>query len=761
MMPMVGKRLAVACGLVFLLALVAIAPSVADFGYTYDEPAYRHSQMLSVQWWEGIARGKFGEMLDRDSLLYYWPYGRHGINFHPPLAGQLNLLTYGIFGGVMKDVPARRMASVIEFAATITLLFGFMARRYGAWVGGVSAASLLLMPRLFGQAHLIDTDMPGLMLWAAAALAFWKGLTEPHARWSRVAVGVLIGLAFVEKMAAVLVVLPIVAWICLGPLIRSIRLRDKASWRDGVITSLLMLAPLILSYVEIVRLKTEFLRLQVGNGVSVTSASPSRTDLFRDHPVTWLPGAILLMPLVVWMVRGAINRKARTTRPALDMWLSMLAFGPAIAWLGNPAWWREALPRLAHYNAITTTRRGVLPDIQIIYWGQIYEYSLPWDNAFVLMAITIPATILIASIVGFFFAPYRDKLPLFFLLNLFTLPFMRMFETPAHDGVRLFLPTFFFVAAFAGWGTIGVADKIGRKWARPLMASLVLLPAAWGLIRIHPYELSYYNEFIGGPKGAWKSGFELSYWYDAFTDDILAEINAKLPKDATLTFANVQSAPIMVLEEQQALGTLRGDVQVEVKDSFPYMWLLTHDSKADAYSRLLFGLKPWYESSPKQLDGLRVATVADPIAASRAWALQLMLDRKDDREKPDPPKAPEFIRGTVLKPLARLWGDGLTKVHKLSVEPTVIEWGRTDPEGLRKAARELAASKGKSESSDAQRLMKVLNRYPDRASLLLRARPEALVEAIEILIKKPDALKSVMLRQGYSDPASVGGFLDE
>ena len=25
------------------------------------------------------------------ALLYYWPYGRYGINFHPPLAGQLNL----------------------------------------------------------------------------------------------------------------------------------------------------------------------------------------------------------------------------------------------------------------------------------------------------------------------------------------------------------------------------------------------------------------------------------------------------------------------------------------------------------------------------------------------------------------------------------------------------------------------------------------------------------------------------------------------
>src|SRR5208337_4236188 len=50
---------------------------------------------------------------------YYWPYARYGINFHPPLAGQLNLATHALFGSWMKDIPARRMASVIEFALTI------------------------------------------------------------------------------------------------------------------------------------------------------------------------------------------------------------------------------------------------------------------------------------------------------------------------------------------------------------------------------------------------------------------------------------------------------------------------------------------------------------------------------------------------------------------------------------------------------------------------------------------------------------------
>ncbi len=179
MTPLVGKRLWIATLLVFIGAFAASAPSVSDFGYTYDEPAYRHSQTLSAQWWEGIGRGEFRAMLDPDTLLYYWPYGHFGINFHPPLAGQLNLLTYAVTGGFLKDIPARRLASVIEFSLTVSLLFGFLASRYGVWVGLVSAGSLFLMPRVFGQAHLIDTDTAGMMLWTMAAFAFWKGLNEP------------------------------------------------------------------------------------------------------------------------------------------------------------------------------------------------------------------------------------------------------------------------------------------------------------------------------------------------------------------------------------------------------------------------------------------------------------------------------------------------------------------------------------------------------------------------------------------------------
>ncbi len=134
--------------------------------------------------------------------------------------------------------------------------------------------------------------------------------------------------------------------------------------------------------------------------------------------------------------------------------------------------------------------------------------------------------------------------------------------------------------------------------------SLVLGTAAFALIRIHPYELSYYNELIGGPRGAWERGFELTYWYDAFNGPVIDELNRKFPPNARVGFLNDKTLPV-TFQELQTLGEFRGDIEPPDMDTdqFSYAWLLTQDSKASSFTRLLFAMRPWYASEPRQLDG--------------------------------------------------------------------------------------------------------------------------------------------------------------
>ena len=802
-----APRLRGATLLVFAIALCALFPTLGDFGLTWDEPVYRDSQLSSAQWWERLVhlqtRADLDPLLDPNALLYYWPYGRYGINFHPPLAGQLSLLTYQSFASFMKDIPARRAASSIEFAATIAILFGFLAKRFGRGTGFVAAGSLLLMPRLYGQAHLLDTDTPGLFLWAAISLAFWKGLNDPKSRVWRALVGVLLGLAFLEKAAAIVVIAPLLGWLFITRLPRLRRSRDlMGDFADAILTLAPMLVALGVAFLEIRRLSQAFLDIQIQDGdnrllhlrdgiLVREPPSPAFTFLFNDHPTTSLPATILLVPLIVWCLRELLRLFWRKQsfwgkeRPALEIIASCLAFPPIIAWLGNPAWWRETLPRLAHYYGLSVARRGVLPEIQILYFGRIYHYCLPWHNAWALIAITVPATILVAAGIGLIrgmFMSRKNVLPMYFLLHMITLPVLRMFETPAHDGVRLFLPAFFFLAGFAGWGTIGCADgfaKIVRlrvSWVRALLSAIVLVSAAIQLIMIHPYELSYYNEFIKGPANAWKKhGCELTYWYDAFTPRVIEEINAKLPKETSINFANGESSPLDLFPTLQQLGALRGDIKLLSFDSdeeakylhqYPYKWLLTNDAKASAFSRLLFEMRPYYASRPRQLNGSRVVTVADPIAVSRARALQLLLDRpasKLNKSEPIRTSMPATLR-TFAPWLGRFWGEGLKEAAPLSVNETMFTWAAFDPEGLRAAARIIASKSAAELNPDAQRLLKELS-FHDKKSpysqLLLEARPRAVAEAVEILIARPNDLRTILTRFPYTDPSAIGGYLDD
>jgi hypothetical protein len=286
---------------------------------------------------------------------------------------------------------------------------------------------------------------------------------------------------------------------------------------------------------------------------------------------------------------------------------------------------------------------------------------------------------------------------------------------------------------------------------------------------------------MGGPRRAWESGFELTYWYDAFTTQVLEDLNRLLPEHAEVDYLNENTrTSVPVFHDQQSLGIFRGDIGlVRTTDTrFPYVWLLTQDSKAAALTRLMFGMRPWYAVEPRQLDGARVLTVCDPVAVSRAWGLYVLLEGQD-ASRPDSPASPAWVR--MYAPwLARLWGDGLlaefapdgrllrTKVHRLAMNQAVLAWSRSDPEGLLAAARHLAEKRPTQAHAGARRLYALMtDEDPKRPQVrhelvrqLFAGRPEALVEAVKILNAHRDEVVAIMTRYAYTDPMRLGGYLD-
>ena len=151
---------------------------------------------------------------------------------------------------------------------------------------------------------------------------------------------------------------------------------------------------------------------------------------------------------------------------------------------------------------------------------------------------------------------------------------------------------------------------------------------------------------------------------------------------------------------------------------------------------------------PAQLDGLRVATVADPVAVSRAWALQLLTDAaaagppKVLRHGADARPPPEVQRGDL--PVGAV---GSLQSPRGGAGHRRRRSGPGRPRGP-------AAPGGPPPFRPPEQPG---GRFSER---ILKGRPQALVEAVEILIRRPEAVRAVLTRFGYTDPDTIGGYLD-
>ncbi|HVJ79493.1 MAG TPA: glycosyltransferase family 39 protein, partial [Planctomycetia bacterium] len=186
---------------IFAVVFAVAGATVSGPGLTWDEPAYRGSQVLLQQWLTELATTRDPSLLSKDEIDHYWEFNRFGPNFHPPMGSYLNLATFAVFGGWLDDIAARRLAAAAEFAGAATLLYFLIADWFGMLAGVSAAALLATMPRLLGDAHVIGTDMPLLFFWLLTSLCFVRGLSSRAWQW---AAGLAAGGLFLVKFSGVI-----------------------------------------------------------------------------------------------------------------------------------------------------------------------------------------------------------------------------------------------------------------------------------------------------------------------------------------------------------------------------------------------------------------------------------------------------------------------------------------------------------------------------------------------------------------------------
>ncbi len=267
--------------------------------------------------------------------------------------------------------------------------------------------------------------------------------------------------------------------------------------------------------------------------------------------LTKLHGLLLFLPVGGYLL---LRRKFLAAG-----FVGITAVGLYIA--GWPYLWSQTWSHFMQYFRIQTVVHGSIPEY---IFGKTYQFA-PWWYSPVMFLTTTPAIVLILFFVGSYAAVKRkntwDRVMLFNAL--YPVAFFSLPGIYRYDWVRLFLPAFPFVSLLAGRGIQIIAKKIP-------VAAIVLL---WvitlyvSVIRIHPWESSYYNEFVGGIAGANKLGMESEFWGNAYLG-IIAWMNDRAASPMCVW---PTTAPFYYY---QAMGQLRPEVVFAGKETCDYLIVL-------------------------------------------------------------------------------------------------------------------------------------------------------------------------------------------
>lgn len=199
-----------------------------------------------------------------------------------------------------------------------------------------------------------------------------------------------------------------------------------------------------------------------------------------------------------------------------------------------PYLWENPIQRFIEVFGFMSDNPTQLP---VLFNEKIYSADqLPRRYLPVLLSLTLTEPALIFSITGLlfiFFSKKRitDYLSLIPAALWFIIPFLYVvvLQPPMYDGYRHFLFMLPSIFIFAGFTFEKIFDLLKNKNISTALFILILAPAVYSAIQLHPYQYAYYNLFIGGTGGAFRA-YETEYWLTCYKETIekFNEPNAQL-----------------------------------------------------------------------------------------------------------------------------------------------------------------------------------------------------------------------------------------
>jgi len=409
---------------------------------------------------------------------------------HPPLGryciGLCHELAYLVWPPVDRKIPysitCARTAPAAAFAALLLVVGISAGRWYGRLAGAVAPLALILMPRVFGHAHLAALETFVNLTCTSAVLYLAATWTSPLKKGT----------------------------VPLEP--EKIPEPTDTANRD---------CPLFQPASS-----RERKRLLIQSAIGGL--------LFGLALLTKVQAVLLPIPVALWAL---ITLRWRAI-PRLAIW--GLA-GGLVFFLFWPHMWSSPVAHVQAYLGRTTDRAT----LYVWYLGQsLADRDVPWHYPWVMFLATVPVGLHLAGFCGLFgpgkpaWRSPREGLllaSLLFPLIVFSIP-----GVAVYDGERLFSQVFPLWALFIGRGADCLWHWLTRRFSNRLATiSLVALMAAqgYGLWSMAPCWLSYYNLAAGGLPGASMLGLEISYWGDGVTRELLEQTARIVPENSRIAVA--------------------------------------------------------------------------------------------------------------------------------------------------------------------------------------------------------------------------------
>lgn len=402
-----------------------------------------------------------------------------------------------------------RAAIALWSALTIPVLFAWAASASGRGAGLTAAALWAMCPTVIGHAGLVTTDVPAASLSLVAAWTFARWLdgvarpvtdttpltgraTPTHPRWSRALLaGLALGAALLTKFSVVLLVPLFALWLVINAA-RAAGL--SAVWRTlrappgRQFFAILALALFVLNAgylfegtgtaLDRFELASQTLTRprQPGDPRSadetVRQLAPQRINRFQGSLLGMLPSPVPAMYLVgfdrlKWEAEGKYDLYLRGQWQRQGYWDYYL-YGLLVKWpLGTWVLFVVALGGLA------------------LNMGKGAFDGLPAS-----------AELREARTVGQAASGTRKHGPAAMWLVLAAVPlFVLSVLQDVNLGLRYALPAFPFLLLIASTS----AGSAFPKWSRWAALAAVVFNTA-SVFRVHPHELAYFNEAVGGPR---------------------------------------------------------------------------------------------------------------------------------------------------------------------------------------------------------------------------------------------------------------------